>query len=347
MPRNGIYRMPAEWEPQNSTWIAWPHNKEDWPGKFREIPWVFGKIVSALSKVQSVKVLVKNRLEQKKAIFFLNIFGAKIKNIKLIICKTDRAWTRDFLPIFLKDRNNRNIISNWEFNGWAKYKNFKNDNKAYLAVKKFKKNKIIKPKYMKKKIVLEGGSIDVNGDGLILTTKQCLLSKVQQRNKGFKIYDYNRIFNKFFGVKKVIWLNKGIYGDDTHGHVDDIARFVSKNKIFIAKENNRKDKNFKNLNENIKIVKKFNMFNKQKFKIVYLPMPKPKFIDGIRVPASYLNFYIANKIVLVPIFNDINDRIVIKIFKKHFKRRKIIPINCSVLVWGLGTLHCMTQQEPI
>ncbi len=346
MPRNGIYRMPAEWEPQRSTWIAWPHNKEDWPGKFGEIPWVFSKIITSLSKVQSVNVLVKDKSEKKIAVFFLNIFGAKIKNIKLIICKTDRAWTRDFLPIFLKNNKNENIISNWEFNAWSKYKNFKNDNNAYLKVKKFKKNKIIKPKYMNKKIVLEGGSIDVNGNGIILTTRQCLLSKVQQRNKGFKIHDYNKIFNKFFGTKKVIWLNKGIYGDDTHGHIDDIARFVSKNKIFVAKENNKKDKNFKNLEENIKIIKKFKRINNEKFKIIYLPMPKPKFIDGTRVPASYLNFYIANKIVLVPSFNDSNDRVVIKIFQKHFKNRKIIPINCSTLVWGLGTLHCMTQQEP-
>ena len=345
-PRHGTYRMPAEWEPQKSTWIAWPHNKEDWPGKFDEIPWVFSKIVTILSKHQSVNILVKNRSEKKIAVSFLNALGAKMKNIKLIICKTDRAWTRDFLPIFLKDKRNKNILSNWKFNAWAKYKNFKNDNRAYLKVKKIKKIKTINPEHLQKKIVLEGGSIDVNGDGLVLTTKQCLLSKIQQRNKGFKIHDYNKIFNKFLGAKKTIWLNKGIHGDDTHGHIDDIARFVSKNKIFIAKENNKKDKNFKNLNENIEIIKKFKKINKEKFKIIYLPMPKAKFINGIRVPASYLNFYIANKVVLVPSFNDSNDRIVFKIFKKHFKDKKIILIDCSILVWGLGTLHCMTQQEP-
>ena len=346
-PSYGTYRMPAEWEPQKSTWIAWPHNREDWPGKFNEIPWVFSKIITILSKVQSVNVLVKNKSDKKKAFFFLNILNARIKNIKLIVCKTDRAWVRDFLPIFLKDKKNRNVLSNWEFNAWAKYKNFINDNKAYLKVKKFNRIKAINPMHMKKKIVLEGGSIDVNGDGLILTTKQCLLSKVQQRNKGFKIHDYNQIFNKFFGIRKVIWLNKGICGDDTNGHIDDIARFVSKNKIFIAKEKNNKDKNFKNLNENIKLIKKFKRLHKEKLKVIYLPMPKAKFIDGIRVPASYLNFYIANKVVLVPSFNDTNDKIVIKIFKKHFKNRKIISINCSKLVWGFGTIHCMTQQEPI
>ena len=170
---------------------------------------------------------------------------------------------------------------------------------------------------------------------------------MQQRNKGFKINDYNQIFKKYFGVRKAIWLNKGILGDDTHGHVDDIARFVSKDIIFIARENNKKDKNFSNLNENIKILKKFVRENEKKIKIIYLPMPKAKYIEGIRVPASYLNFYIANKIVLVPTFNDPNDKVVLKIFKKYFKTRKIVPINCSVLVWGFGTLHCMTQQEPV
>ncbi len=343
---NGIYRMPAEWERQKSTWIAWPHNEDDWPGKFNGIPWVFSKIVSEISKVQKVNILVKDNTDKKKAIFFLKTLNTNLKKIRLIICKTDRAWTRDYLPIFLKNDKNRNILSNWEFNAWAKYKNFKKDNKAYLKVQKLKKIEIIKPKHNGKKIVLEGGSIDVNGDGLLLTTKQCLLSKVQQRNKGFYKHDYNQIFHKFFGIRKVIWLNKGIYGDDTHGHIDDIARFVSKNKIFIAKEFNRKDKNFKNLKENLEIIKKFNRENSEKIKIINIPMPKPKLIDGIRVPASYLNFYILNKIVLVPTFNDTNDKIILKIFKKHFKNRNIVPVDSSILIWGFGTIHCMTQQEP-
>ena len=347
MYRDGIYRMPAEWEPQKSTWIAWPHNKEDWPGKFSKIPWVFSKIIAELSKVQLVNILIKDKSDQKRVKLFLEILGARIKNTRLIVCKTDRAWTRDFLPIFIKDRKKRNVLSNWEFNAWAKYKNFKNDNTTYLSVNKLKKIKIVRPKFKKKKIVLEGGSIDVNGKGLLLTTAQCLLSRVQQRNKGFNKNDYGQIFNKFFGVRKVIWLNKGICGDDTHGHIDDIARFIDKNKIFIAVENNKKDKNFKNLNENLKIIKKFEKENKEKFKIIKIPMPKPKFIDGIRLPASYLNFYIANKVVLVPSFNDSKDKVVLKIFKKYFKNRRIIQIDSSILVWGFGTIHCLTQQEPI
>ena len=347
MHRNGVYRMPAEWETQKSTWIAWPHNKEDWPGKFNEIPRVFGKIISELSKFQLVNILIKDKSDQKKIIFFLKICGANIKNIRLIVCKTDRAWTRDFLPIFIKNEKKKNILSKWEFNGWAKYKNFKNDNVAYSKIRRFRKISIIKPKYNNKKIILEGGSIDVNGKGLLLTTKQCLLSKVQQRNKGLKKGDYNQIFKKYFGAIKVIWLNKGILGDDTHGHIDDIARFIDKNKIFLAIENNKKDKNFINLKENLNIIKKFKKENKEKFQIIHIPMPSPKFIDGIRLPASYLNFYIANKVVLVPCFNDPKDKIVFKIFKKHFKNRKIIPIDSSILVWGFGTIHCLTQQEPL
>tara|TARA_B100000945_G_scaffold317917_1_gene321647 strand:+ start:3832 stop:4884 length:1053 start_codon:yes stop_codon:yes gene_type:complete len=343
----GIYRMPAEWEPQKSTWIAWPHNREDWPGKFHQIPFVFSRIISELSKVQLVNILIKNKSYQEKIKFFLDIFGAKIKNIRIIICKTDRAWTRDFLPIFVKDSNNRNILSNWEFNGWAKYKNYKNDNKAFLKVKKFKKIKVIKPIYNKKKVVLEGGSIDVNGDGLLLTTKECLLSKVQERNKRLKQQDYNKIFSKFFGIRKVIWLNKGICGDDTHGHIDDIARFIGKNKIFIAIEKNKKDKNYKNLKENLQILKKFKKENQKKIEVICVPMPKPIFINGVRLPASYLNFYIANKIVLVPSFNDPQEKFILKIFRKYFKNRKVVLIDSSILVWGLGTLHCMTQQEPI
>ena len=346
MPNNGKYRMPAEWETQKSTWIAWPHNKDDWPGKFNEIPIVFGKIINELSKVQLVNILVKDIHDKRKAIFFLNKSIKKIKNIKFIICKTDRAWTRDFLPIFIKNNKSKNLITNWKFNAWAKYKNFKKDNKAYIKVKKFVKSKLISPKYNNKSVVLEGGSIDVNGTGLLLTTEQCLLSKIQQRNKGFSKYDYFKIFNKYFGIKKIIWLNKGIYGDDTHGHIDDIARFVETNKIFIAKEKNKKDKNYKNLNENIEILKRFKKKKFKKLKIIYLPMPGPKLINGVRVPASYLNFYIANKIVLVPIFKDPKDKIILRIFRKNFKNRKVIPIDCSVLVWGFGTIHCMTQQQP-
>ena len=342
--RNDL-RMPAEWEKQKSTWIAWPHNKKDWPNKFNNIPYVFAEIISCISKVQIVNILIQNRQSKRKIINYLKQRKTNINNIQMITCKTDRVWVRDSGPIFLRDKKNKILLSNWNFNGWAKYKNFRNDNKVNLRISKTNKYKILDIVYKKRPVTLEGGSIDVNGEGLLLTTRECLLSKIQERNPGLGIKDYEIIFEKILGIKKIIWLDKGISGDDTHGHIDDVARFISKDKVFLAFENNKKDKNYKNLKKNLDILSKTTIKSK-KLKIIKIPMPNPKIIEGIRVPATYLNFYIANKIVLVPVFNDANDKIVLNIFKKNFKSRKIIPINCSELIWGFGAIHCMTQQEP-
>ena len=337
--------MPAEWEKQQSTLIGWPYNKNDWPGKFKNVPRIFAKIISKITESQDVNLLIKNNKSKSVIKRLLKENNTNIRKIKFIICKTDRVWMRDTGPIFIKDKKNQNILLNWKFNGWAKYKNYRLDNKVNLQIKNYYRGNIISPKFNKKLIVLEGGSIDVNGKGLLITTKECLLSKVQQRNSFLKIKDYNYIFQKFFGVKKVIWLNKGIEGDDTHGHVDDIARFVNSNKVFVAYENNKKDKNYKNLNENFEIFKKIKI-NSSRIKIRKIPMPSPIYINKVRVPASYLNFYILNKFVLLPIFNDPKDKIVIKIFEEEFKDRRIIPIDCSELIWGFGAIHCLTQQEP-
>ena len=347
MPKkiNSQYRMPAEWEKQQSTLIGWPYNKNDWPGKFKNVPRIFAKIISKITESQDVNLLIKNNKSKSVIKRLLKENNTNMRKIKFIICKTDRVWMRDTGPIFIKDKKNQNILLNWKFNGWAKYKNYRLDNKVNLQIKNYYRGNIISPKFNKKLIVLEGGSIDVNGKGLLITTKECLLSKVQQRNSFLKIKDYNYIFQKFFGVKKVIWLNKGIEGDDTHGHVDDIARFVNSNKVFVAYENNKKDKNYKNLNENFEIFKKIKI-NSPQIKIRKIPMPSPIYINKVRVPASYLNFYILNKFVLLPIFNDPKDKIVIKIFEEEFKDRRIIPIDCSELIWGFGAIHCLTQQEP-
>ena len=347
MPKktNSHFRMPAEWEKQQSTLIGWPYNKDDWPDKFKNIPEVFAKIVSKITMSQKVNLLIKETKSKNLIKKLLLKNNTKMHNVKFIICKTDRVWMRDTGPIFVKNKKNKNILLNWKFNGWAKYKNYKADDKVNLRIKNHYNGNIITPRFKKRLIVLEGGSIDVNGKGLLLTTKECLLSKIQQRNSFLKIKDYNQIFQKFFGIKKVIWLNKGIEGDDTHGHVDDIARFVTSNKVFIAYENNKKDKNYKNLDENFKILKRVKV-NSSRLIIKKIPMPKAIYINKVRVPASYLNFYILNKFVLLPTFNDPKDKIVIKIFKKEFSNRKIIPIDCSELIWGFGAIHCLTQQEP-
>ena len=347
MPRitKSLFRMPAEWERQQSTLIGWPYNKNDWPGKFNNIPKIFAKIISKITKSQEVNLLIKNHKSKNIIKKLLMKNNARIRNIKFIICETDRVWMRDTGPIFVKDKKNLNILLNWKFNGWAKYKNYRADNKVNLRIKNYYKGDFVSPKFSKKSIVLEGGAIDVNGKGLLLTTKECLLSKIQQRNSFLKIKDYNHIFKKYFGVKKVIWLNKGIVGDDTHGHVDDIARFVKSNKVFLAYENNKKDENFKNLDENFKILKKIKIGSSQ-IRIIKIPMPRPIYINKFRVPASYLNFYIFNKFVLLPTFKDPKDKKVIKIFEKEFNNRKIVPIDCSELIWGFGAIHCLTQQEP-
>ena len=339
------YRMPAEWEKQKSTWVAWPHNKKDWPNKFELIPDIFAQIIAKISKFQKVNILIENKNLKKKIYLILKNYLANTKNINYTICKTNRAWLRDSFPIFVKNKLNQKVLIDWGFNSWAKYKNFNHDNKIGTKIKKFINLDSVRPKFKNRRIILEGGSIDVNGKGVLLTTRECLQSKIQERNIGFKRRDYEEIFKKFLGIRKVLWLNKGIVGDDTHGHIDDIARFVTSKKIFIAYEKNKNDENYKKLRENYQIIQKLN--KKKEFKIIKIPMPNAKYIDGIRVPASYLNFYIANRIVLVPVFSDEKDKKIIKIFKKHFKNRKIIPIDCSLLIWGFGAIHCMTQQEPI
>ena len=336
-------RMPAEWEKQKSTWIAWPHNKKDWPNKFDFIPEIFAEIISHISKGQKVNILIENNVLKKRAILILKNFKVNFSNIRFSLCKTDRAWLRDSFPIFVKNKNKK-ILLNWKFNSWAKYKNFKKDNSIINKVKKVLKLQSISPVFNRRKVVLEGGAIDVNGKGTLITTEECLLSKIQQRNSGFKKHDYEKIFFNYFGIRKIIWLKRGIVGDDTHGHIDDLARFVSENTIFLAYERNKKDVNYKILRNNFRILKKLDDF--KKLKIIKIPMPEAKYIEGTRVPASYLNFYIANKVILVPTFNDKKDKLVLKMFRKHFKSRKVVPIDCSILIWGFGAIHCMTQQEP-
>ncbi len=341
-------RMPGEWEKQKSVWIAWPYNKNDWPGLYKFIPEVILEIIYKISKHQKINLIINNKIKSIKKIFK----SSKIKNVTFHKIKTDRIWLRDSGPIFLINKKcKKKIILNFVFNGWAKYKNYKNDNKINDKLSKIIKLKKINPAIKKngksRKVTMEGGAFDVNGAGTILLTEECLLSKIQERNKKFNKKDYEEIFNKYLNIKNFIWLKKGIIGDDTHGHVDDISRFVSRNTIMTAIEKNKNDKNYKNLNENLKILKKSRDERGEKFKIIKVPMPSPIFIDKTRVPASYMNFYICNKKVLLPIFKVKEDNIAIKIFKNYFKNRKVETVDCSKLIWGFGAIHCMTQQEPI
>jgi agmatine deiminase len=341
-----MYRMPAEWEPHTSTIIAWPHNKEDWPGKFAPIPWVYAEIATALSQHERVRILVRNETEHKKAKAACEKTGAKLSKIDFYTIPTNRVWMRDSGPIFVKDSKGKKYLLDWRFNAWAKYPNHKLDDKVPSLINAHYKLDIIQPMHKGKRVVLEGGSIDVNGKGLLLTTEECLLSKVQERNPGFKREDYEEVFAKYLGIDQVIWLGNGIKGDDTHGHVDDISRFTDASTVVTVVEKNKKDDNHPLLADNLKRLKKARDGKGKQLTVVELPMPKPVYFEDQLLPASYANFLIANNIVLVPTFNDASDRIALNILSELFKGREVVGIHCRDFVWGLGTIHCMSQQEP-
>ena len=334
-------RMPAEWEPHEATWIAWPHERNDWPGKFAPIPWVYGEIVRRLARVEKVRILVQNRDLQASAERVLRKCHADLAAVEFFLCPTDRCWTRDFAPIFVYDAAGRLAITNWKFNGWAKYPNWKRDNAVPRYIHRKLKMPVVEPD-----LVLEGGSIDVNGRGLLLTTEECLLSPVQARNPGATREDLEAAFARYLGVKKVLWLNRGIVGDDTHGHVDDLARFTSSATVVTALEKDRGDPNYEPLQENFRLLRKMTNTDGTALKVVALPMPSPVVFHGQRLPASYANFYIANRLVLVPTFNDPNDRIALNTLAKLFPDREVVGVYSGDLILGLGAIHCMTQQQP-
>ncbi len=327
--------MPAEWEPHAATWLAWPHEESDWPGKFEPIAWVYGDIVRRLSRVECVNVLVPSAAELARAASIFEKCGADLCRVELFEVPTDRSWTRDFCPIFVKNATEV-AITDWIFTGWAKYDNSARDNAVPAEVARRLNRRRFEPGW-----VLEGGSIDVNGRGLLLTTEECLLSPVQARNPGRSREEVERVMSDYLGIDRVLWLNRGIAGDDTHGHVDDLARFVSDDTVVTVIEDDRGEANFEPLQENLEILRGF-----EGIRVVTLPMPAPVFFDGQRLPASYANFYIANGLVLVPTFNDPRDREALSILAGLFPGREVIGIHCLDLVLGLGTLHCMTQQEP-
>ena len=345
------FRMPAEWEPHAATWIAWPHNPEDWPNKFQPIPWVYAEIVRHLSRVEEVHILVNNEPAQARAASILKRGGANLARLHFHLWPTDRVWLRDSGPIFTKDPEGDISITNWKFNAWAKYDNWRRDDQVPQHVARLynlpeRRPEVALEGHKPHRLVLEGGSIDVNGGGLLLTTEECLLSEVQQRNPGISRQQLEDSFRDHLGIEQTIWLNRGCAGDDTHGHVDDITRFVAENTILTCVEPNTHDENHLPLAENLARLRAARNLAGQPFEIRELPMPCPVLFEGQRLPASYANFYIANDIVLVPTFNDPNDRHALNIIASCFPDREIIGIHAVDLVWGLGTLHCLSQQEP-
>lgn len=346
LPIANGFRMPAEWEPHAATWLSWPHEESDWPGKFAPIPWVYTEIVKALAKHEPVNLLVQPDNEVDPIFHSLGQVGADTSNVTFWAVETDRSWIRDSGPTFIvNDRGERAVID-WHFNAWAKYPNWTFDDRIPTFVSKLLDVRRWQPQCRGWRVVLEGGSIDVNGQGLMLTTEECLLSTTQQRNPPLDCADYERVFADYLGVKKVLWLGRGIVGDDTHGHVDDLARFVNSRTIVTVLESNPDDENYTILQENYERLQGATGLDGSRLEVVALPMPRPIVFDGMRLPASYANFYIANGVVIVPTFNDPADRLALGTLAELFPDREVVGIHCLDLVWGLGTLHCMTQQEP-
>ncbi len=395
------YLLPAEWTPHAATWIAWPHHRADWPGKFEPIPWVYAEIVKAITLGEMARILVRGEREEAAARVVLSRAGVSLRKVEFYHVPTNRVWLRDSGPTFVKGteeekskeqemrtvfshepsaseaspiaegsspqqghakkprpagrpspepvssaeqearREDNKTLLNWRFNAWAKYSNHRLDNKVPEHLAEITGYELVEPQHQGKRVVLEGGAIDVNGTGLLLTTEECLLSEsVQCRNPGFTRDDYEDVFARYLGIEHTIWLGNGIAGDDTHGHVDDIARFVAEDTVVTVVETNRDDVNYAPLQDNLKRLKQTGL------NIVELPMPRPVIFEDERLPASYANFLITNAAVIVPVFNDPHDRVALNILAECFPERQVIPIYATDLVWGFGTIHCLSQQEP-
>lgn len=355
LPTAQGYRMPAEWEPHESTWLAWPHFRGDWPDKFEPIPWVYAEIVRNLARHERVDLIVNDVTSEKRASAILEKSGALSDTLADNVCfhhwRTDRVWTRDSGCIFLTastDNADSELLAlHFQFNAWAKYPNYAFDEKNGERIAKIAGARVVQPFSGKRRIVLEGGSIDVNGHGTLITTEECLLSTTQQRNPTMDRAAYNQMFADYFDAQSVIWLDSGIAGDDTHGHVDDITRFVAPDTVVTMVEPNEQSENYAPLRANLGRLKNARTSDGKKLNIVELPMPRPVLFEDRQLPASYANFYIANGVVLVPVFNDPNDRIALNTLAELFPTHEIIPIYSGDLIWGFGALHCMTQQQPV
>lgn len=341
-------RMPAEWEKHDATWIAWPHHEPDWPGKLGPIPWVYAEIVRALSEHDRVEILCQDESVADNARLLLTAHGVRQADDKyrLHIVPTDRVWLRDSAPTAVRRADGVIELLDWRFNGWAKYDNYRRDAEVGRAIAKITGLPRIEPirPDTGERLVLEGGGIEVNGSGLILVTEEWLLTDAQVRNPGMTAADYEKVFSDYLAAPTTIWLGEGAVGDDTHGHIDDVARFANRDTVILAYEHDPADGNQARSADNLRRLEL--AAKKHALRIITIPFPRPVFMNGERLPASYANFYIANGAVLVPTFNDPNDRVALNGIAEAFPRFTVVGIHAVDLVWGLGTLHCLTQQQP-
>ena len=341
-------RMPAEWERHEATWIAWPHHEPDWPGKLAPIAWVYAEIVRALSEFDRVEILCHNEPVAENARLLLGAHGVRDRpdKYRLHIAPNDRVWLRDSAPTGVLRADGKVELIDWGFNAWAKYDNYSKDADIGRVIERITglPRTEAKREDNGEPLVLEGGGIEVNGSGTMLVTEEWLLSNVQVRNPGMTAQDYEEAFAKYLGATDTIWLGEGAVGDDTHGHIDDIARFATRETVILAYEPDPSDENHTRSADNLRRLEA--AAKKRPLKIVTIPFPRPVLMNGDRLPASYANFYIANGAVLVPTFNDPNDRVALNLIAEAFPRSSVVGIHAVDLVWGLGTLHCLTQQQP-
>ena len=337
------FRMPAEWELHDSTWLAWPHEKSDWPGRFDVIPAVYVEILKALTESEKVNLIVKNVNQLLEAKDLLD--RAEVGNYQFHIIENDRCWMRDSAPTCVYTLEGNTQWVSWKFNAWSKYNNFGKDQFVASKVAAISEIEEIKAEDSGKPVVLEGGAIDADGEGTLLVTEECLMSEEQQRNPGFKKEDYERVFARYLGTRKTIWLGQGIPGDDTHGHIDGVCRFVAPHKVVLCGPRRSEDSYRKVFEDNLKRLSEAKDAHNRSIEVVEIPLPDEIIHDGYVLPASYANFLIANTAVLVPIFKDNCDEEVLEIFAGLFPGRKIVGINCRDFILGLGAIHCITQPQ--
>ncbi|MCX8158034.1 MAG: agmatine deiminase family protein [Verrucomicrobiae bacterium] len=341
------FRMPAEWERHAATWLGWPHERTDWPGKMQAIEWVYGEMIRKIGAGERVRLCVNSPRDARRAREVIRLAGGDVRRVDFLPFPTNRGWMRDSGPIHVTRAGGEKAIVHFHFNAWAKYPNWRKDRRIpELAARKYRR-RLFHARAGGRDFVIEGGGIEVNGRGTLLTTLECYQHPtVQVRNPGLDRAGYEAAFKAYLGVTQVFWLAAGPVGDDTHGHIDDICRFVNPTTVVLIQEKNPKDVNYKPLAENWERIQDLRLEDGSKPEVVALPMPGPLYFGKDRLPASYANFYIANEYVLVPTFNDPQDRVALGILGELFKDRQVVGIHAVDLVLGYGTLHCLTQQEP-
>jgi len=342
-PRELGYHMPAEWEPHEATWLSWPHKEESWPGAFERIPEIFVEITKHLTESELVRINVADQAFARRVVSLLRKGGVNLDAVRFHFNPTDDAWVRDHGPIYVvrdSDGKRERAINDWRYNAWGnKYPPFDNDDVVPSRIAVEMNELLFVPE-----IVMEGGSLDVNGRGTLITTEACLLNP--NRNPHLQRSQIEQYLKDYLGLTNILWLGRGIIGDDTDGHVDDLTRFVSRDTVVTVVEDDKQDENYQVLKDNYELLRQMKVEDGNFLRVIELPMPSPVYFQEQRLPASYANFYIANKFVLVPIFQDENDEKACEILQKLFTDRKVIGIDCRALIWGLGSIHCVTQQQP-